>query len=300
MATVAPGLRVGRWHACEGPTGTWWCRRRRRRPGRGAEPWPARDGRSRCSNATPPPSPPTADEAFDWDRRGAPQVRHSHAFLARLRNLLRDHYPDVLEALLAAGATELRFGEHLPPTMVGFAPEPGDDDLVMLCVPAHDVRVGAAASGAGRGPGSTSAPASAVRGLLSAGRGATPAGRRPRDRRPARETASIMPAALTVVATGRRCDAARLAGDAGRTDDAGGGRRHRASSTSRASTGCTRRHRPPAPERPDRRRPRLPEVRRVRRRQPHVLGHAGRAGGRRRAPAAAGRARSRSTPPHDR
>jgi 2-polyprenyl-6-methoxyphenol hydroxylase-like FAD-dependent oxidoreductase len=78
------------------------------------------------------PMPPTADAAFEWDRRGAPQVRHSHAFLARLRNLLRDRYPDVLEALLAAGATEIRFGETLPPTMVGFRPEPGDEDLGMI------------------------------------------------------------------------------------------------------------------------------------------------------------------------
>ena len=42
------------------------------------------------------PMPASADAAFDWDRRGAPQVRHSHAFLARLRNMLRDHHPDVL------------------------------------------------------------------------------------------------------------------------------------------------------------------------------------------------------------
>ena len=82
-------------------------------------------------DATPLPADP--EEAFGWDRRGAPQVRHSHAFLARLHSLLRDHYPDVLEALLAAGATEQRFGQHLPPTMVGFELEPGDEDLVMLC-----------------------------------------------------------------------------------------------------------------------------------------------------------------------
>src|SRR4249919_3142642 len=64
------------------------------------------------------PLPRTADEAFEWDRRGAPQVRHSHALLARLRNLLRDRYPDVLAALLDAGATELRFAEHLPVEIV--------------------------------------------------------------------------------------------------------------------------------------------------------------------------------------
>lgn len=78
------------------------------------------------------PMPTSADAAFDWDRRGAPQVRHSHAFLALLRNLLRDEYPDILAALLDEGAHEIRFGEDLPPTMVGFVPEPGDEELVML------------------------------------------------------------------------------------------------------------------------------------------------------------------------
>jgi 2-polyprenyl-6-methoxyphenol hydroxylase-like FAD-dependent oxidoreductase len=77
------------------------------------------------------PMPATADEAFDWNRRGAPQVRHSHAFLARLRNLLRDHQPDILEALLAEGATEMRFGDGLPPEME-FTPQPDDEDLVMI------------------------------------------------------------------------------------------------------------------------------------------------------------------------
>ena len=43
------------------------------------------------------PMPDSADEAFEWDRRGAPQVRHSHAFLARLRNLLLNDYPDVYD-----------------------------------------------------------------------------------------------------------------------------------------------------------------------------------------------------------
>jgi 2-polyprenyl-6-methoxyphenol hydroxylase-like FAD-dependent oxidoreductase len=71
-------------------------------------------------------------DAFASDRRGAPQVRHSHAFLARLRNLLRDHHPDVLASLLAAGATELKLGDDLPPTMHGFVPQPEDDDLVMI------------------------------------------------------------------------------------------------------------------------------------------------------------------------
>jgi len=81
-------------------------------------------------DATPMPHDP--DEAFAWDRRGAPQVRHSHALLARLHNLLRDHYPDVLEQLLEAGATEIRFCDHPPPDMEDRAPRDGDEDLVAI------------------------------------------------------------------------------------------------------------------------------------------------------------------------
>jgi 2-polyprenyl-6-methoxyphenol hydroxylase-like FAD-dependent oxidoreductase len=81
-------------------------------------------------DATPTPTDP--DAAFEWERRGAPQVRHSHALLARLHNLLRDRYPDVLERLLAAGATELRFCDKMPPEIDDPSPQPGDDDLVAL------------------------------------------------------------------------------------------------------------------------------------------------------------------------
>jgi 2-polyprenyl-6-methoxyphenol hydroxylase-like FAD-dependent oxidoreductase len=78
------------------------------------------------------PMPSSADEAFEWDRRGAPQVRHSHAFLAKLVGLLRNDYPDVYAELLAEGATEMRFGDDLPPTIENFEREPEDDELVML------------------------------------------------------------------------------------------------------------------------------------------------------------------------
>ena len=81
-------------------------------------------------DATPLPTDPHA--AFEWDRRGAPQVRHSHAFLARLRNLLRDRHPDVLALLLDAGATELRFLESMPDTILDRSARPGDEDLVAL------------------------------------------------------------------------------------------------------------------------------------------------------------------------
>ena len=77
--------------------------------------------------------PDSPDAAFEqWERRGAPQVHHSHAFLARLRNLLRDRAPEVLAHLLAAGATEIRFADNPPPTLVDRDPRPGDEDLVAL------------------------------------------------------------------------------------------------------------------------------------------------------------------------
>lgn len=78
--------------------------------------------------------PGSADEAFDgWDRRGAPHARQSHALLARLRRTLRHRAPDVLDALLAEGATELSVERLLPPDIADREPRPGDDDLVLLC-----------------------------------------------------------------------------------------------------------------------------------------------------------------------
>ncbi len=69
--------------------------------------------------------PDTADEAFDlWDRRGAPHARQSHALLARLRRFLRERAPDVLDALLEQGATELTLERILPPEITDREPRP--------------------------------------------------------------------------------------------------------------------------------------------------------------------------------
>jgi 2-polyprenyl-6-methoxyphenol hydroxylase-like FAD-dependent oxidoreductase len=78
------------------------------------------------------PLPPDPDTAFTWNRRGAPQVRHPHAFLARLRNILRDDLPDVLRDLLEAGAAEVAWGDFAPETLDDPTPIPGDEDLAML------------------------------------------------------------------------------------------------------------------------------------------------------------------------
>ncbi len=67
-----------------------------------------------------------ADAAFEAERRGAPQVHQTHGFLARLQVLLRDRFPDVLDALVAAGGTTM------PTTADLGEPQPGDDDLRVI------------------------------------------------------------------------------------------------------------------------------------------------------------------------
>lgn len=65
------------------------------------------------------PLPTSAGEAFEkWNRRGAPQARHSHAFLSPVHNGIRDRAPELLEKLLSAGAEVITFSQmaraHFP------------------------------------------------------------------------------------------------------------------------------------------------------------------------------------------
>lgn len=82
----------------------------------------------------PPPPAGGADVAFeDWNRRGVGHLRHSHAFLARLRTLARDRHPALLEALMAEGVRDLTFEGGLPDNMKqGYVPAPIDRDLAIL------------------------------------------------------------------------------------------------------------------------------------------------------------------------
>ena len=83
------------------------------------------------ADATPLPESP--EGAFErWRRRGSPQTRHSHALLARLRNLIRTHAPALLEKLLACGAEELRFTDRARQLFVDPVLEQGDDEIVSL------------------------------------------------------------------------------------------------------------------------------------------------------------------------
>ena len=80
------------------------------------------------------PMPPDPESAFDWDRRGAPQVRHPHVFLGLARTILRDRFPDVLQRLTDLGIT---------------APEPGsmggpfemDEETIKVLAADDDLRM---------------------------------------------------------------------------------------------------------------------------------------------------------------
>lgn len=79
------------------------------------------------------PMPADVEGAFDWDRSGAPQVRHTHGFPALIRVLLRDRYPDVLQALRDAGVTEVSI---MPPSVPEGSAEHAahaDDLQVLSC-----------------------------------------------------------------------------------------------------------------------------------------------------------------------
>ncbi len=83
-------------------------------------------------DAAPPKG--SADQAFfDWNRRGVGHLRHSHAFLARLRNIIKHHHPALLQRLLAAGCREIGFADMLPDHLkADYRPSPGDADMAVL------------------------------------------------------------------------------------------------------------------------------------------------------------------------
>jgi len=81
-----------------------------------------------------PPPQGSADEAFfDWNRRGVGQLRHSHAFLARLRTIIKRRHPALLAQLLEAGCREIGFVDMLPDALkADYVAEDGDGDMAVL------------------------------------------------------------------------------------------------------------------------------------------------------------------------
>jgi 2-polyprenyl-6-methoxyphenol hydroxylase-like FAD-dependent oxidoreductase len=83
-----------------------------------------------------PPPEGSADTAFfEWQRRGAAQFRHPHAFLGLMCSILEENYPDLLEEFFAMGARRVNFADMVPANLAAdYAPEPGDEAMwVLMC-----------------------------------------------------------------------------------------------------------------------------------------------------------------------
>jgi len=75
----------------------------------------------------------SAVEAFErWERRGAPQCRHSHAFLARMHNAVQQRAPGLYADLMRAGAEQLRFRDMVKAVYDDPELVPEDDEIVLL------------------------------------------------------------------------------------------------------------------------------------------------------------------------
>ena len=81
----------------------------------------------------PPPSG-NADDAFgEWKRHGVAHLRQSHAFLARLGNMIRHEHPGLRQDLLDCGVRELGFEGMLSPMQKRvYRPAAVDDEFRIL------------------------------------------------------------------------------------------------------------------------------------------------------------------------
>ena len=79
---------------------------------------------------------PSCDDSVSafqqWQRPGAPQTRHSHAFLARLHNDLENRAPALYAELLAAGAERMHFKDMVKAVYEAPRFIPEDDELTLL------------------------------------------------------------------------------------------------------------------------------------------------------------------------
>lgn len=80
--------------------------------------------------------PPGDDPDFvfqEWRHTGVGQLRQSHAFLARMREMFKRDHPQLLEDLLDSGVRELPFESMLTEAQLGsYRPDPGDGDLTII------------------------------------------------------------------------------------------------------------------------------------------------------------------------
>ena len=81
-----------------------------------------------------PPPADDVDTVFrEWKHTGVGHLRQSHAFLARLRTIIKAEHPRLLDSLLDLGVRELKFDAFLSETQRrSYRPAPEDADLTIL------------------------------------------------------------------------------------------------------------------------------------------------------------------------
>lgn len=62
-----------------------------------------------------PPQGVSAQDSIAWLRKGVPQSLHPHFFMGRLRILMEEHYPDIVESLFRAGVGESSASDYVHP-----------------------------------------------------------------------------------------------------------------------------------------------------------------------------------------
>ncbi|MEX0943065.1 MAG: FAD-dependent oxidoreductase [Pseudomonadales bacterium] len=84
---------------------------------------------------SPPPAGDADQAFFDWNRLGAAQFRHPHAFLGLMCSLLEERYPDLVEDFYEAGARRVEFTDLLSSQQLSrYIPQAGDEKLwLLLC-----------------------------------------------------------------------------------------------------------------------------------------------------------------------
>jgi 2-polyprenyl-6-methoxyphenol hydroxylase-like FAD-dependent oxidoreductase len=134
----------------------------------------ARDGHAvTVLDRDPAPPPENAEAAWtQWARPGVAQFRQLHFLLPRWRAIMADELPEVLTAMLAAGAARTNVLHQRPADVTG-GWRPGDErfDAVTARRPVIEAAVAGVAA---RTPGVTIRRGTRVSGLVTAGRSAVP------------------------------------------------------------------------------------------------------------------------------
>jgi 2-polyprenyl-6-methoxyphenol hydroxylase-like FAD-dependent oxidoreductase len=132
----------------------------------------ARDGHEvTVLERDPAPVPASPERAWEaWERQGVAQFRQAHYMQPRGHHVLAAELPDVLDALVQAGATRLEWARRLPPTIADRSPRPIDEQLTTVTARRPTIEQ-AMASAAERQDGLTVCRGTAVARLETQGQG---------------------------------------------------------------------------------------------------------------------------------